>query len=354
MAPVTPPVWEQAGSFSAKSARQGLSSLLQPESSIGALVARSGVSPRGGTNSMQVSQRATPDMNVTVAPGTCHIAATSTTGGIYACVNDASYDVAVSASHATLARKDLVCARVYDAIDDTGALNQFSIEVIAGTPASSPSRPATPNQALALAEVLVPAASTSVVTGNITDLRFRTVASGGIIPVRSSSELPVNPYPGQAVFREDFNQFHFRDNTSWRTLQFGAWTSYTPTLSASTTNPTLGTGSIRNGSFTQLGKVVIVNANVVFGTSGTNAGSGTYRISLPITAKTLTGGYHVGSAFGNDTSANNGVNGVARVGSTSGYDKAEMMLQDVLVTNSNPIAWGVSDILSITIIYEAA
>lgn len=218
MAPVTPPVWEQAGSFSAKAARQGIACLLQPEVSAGALVARGGVHPRGGTNSLQVSQRATPDMNVTIAPGTCHIAATSITGGVYACVNDAAYDVAISAAHATLARKDLIFAQVRDAVDDSGSNNDFIIDKATGTPASSPTRPATPGQAIALAEVLVPANSTSVTNGNITDLRRKTVALGGILPCANSGEVPSSPYAGMKIFRTDTKQEQVWDGTAWQTI----------------------------------------------------------------------------------------------------------------------------------------
>jgi hypothetical protein len=96
-----------------------------------------------------------------------------------------------------------------------------------------------------------------------------------------------------------------------------------------------------------------VNANFVLGT-GATAGSGTYRISLPVTAKTLTGGFHLGSAFGNDTSANDGVDGVSRIGAGGGWDKAELMLENVLVTSSNPFIWAATDIISISITYEAA
>ncbi len=57
--------------------------------------------------------------------------------------------------------------------------------------------------------------------------------------------------------------------------------AYTPALTATTTNPTLGTGSVATGRYFQFGKFVIANFAIKFGTSGTNAGSGAYRVSLP-------------------------------------------------------------------------
>lgn len=61
-----------------------------------------------------------------------------------------------------------------------------------------------------------------------------------------------------------------------------AWTAYTPTLTASTTNPSLGTGPTQLGRFTRIGRTVIGTAKLKFGTSP-SAGSGFYRVSLPFT-----------------------------------------------------------------------
>lgn len=58
--------------------------------------------------------------------------------------------------------------------------------------------------------------------------------------------------------------------------------SYTPALTAVTTNPTLGSGSVQSGWYIQIGKLVVGQARIVFGTSGVVAGSGNYRISLPV------------------------------------------------------------------------
>ena len=62
----------------------------------------------------------------------------------------------------------------------------------------------------------------------------------------------------------------------------GAWTSYTPTLTAMTTNPTLGSGSSATGYYKRLGHRVTGYANIAFGSSGAAAGSGAYLILLPV------------------------------------------------------------------------
>ena len=61
-----------------------------------------------------------------------------------------------------------------------------------------------------------------------------------------------------------------------------AWTSYTPTLTASTTNPTNWT---QTGYYMRAGKLVICKFILTAGASVT-AGSGTYRVALPVNAST--------------------------------------------------------------------
>lgn len=58
-------------------------------------------------------------------------------------------------------------------------------------------------------------------------------------------------------------------------------TTYPVTLSATTTNPTLGTGGSTIGKYSQVGKQVSGSGLITFGSAGANAGSGTYQINLP-------------------------------------------------------------------------
>ena len=67
----------------------------------------------------------------------------------------------------------------------------------------------------------------------------------------------------------------------------GEWTSYTPVLTAST-NPTLGTGSVQSGSYARIQNLIIYRFLVSFGTSGFSAGTGFYKISLPVPANGIT------------------------------------------------------------------
>lgn len=71
----------------------------------------------------------------------------------------------------------------------------------------------------------------------------------------------------------------------WRVMGSPIQT-YTPELTATTTNPTLGTGGVQLGWWTQANRIVAFWGRIRFGTSGTNPGSGFYRVSLPTAAGT--------------------------------------------------------------------
>jgi hypothetical protein len=79
------------------------------------------------------------------------------------------------------------------------------------------------------------------------------------------------------------------------------WTSVTsPVLKATTTNPTLGTGSSATGKYIQIGKTVHFTFVFTFGSSGVNAGSGFYTVDLPVTAAT-SNHLFIGSFFDSST-----------------------------------------------------
>lgn len=71
--------------------------------------------------------------------------------------------------------------------------------------------------------------------------------------------------------------------TPMTTIQ-SAWTSYTISGTATTTNPTWG-GGLNEGSYMQIGKTVYGQMMLTAGASFA-AGSGNYRFSLPVTAQT--------------------------------------------------------------------
>lgn len=132
----------------------------------------------------KVSQRAAGGaaMFVDIAAGRGFIEGdTGTRNGLYHSVNDATVTIAVPASHATLPRVDVVVEEVRDTSDLGSAADDVLPRVISGVATAGATQdnafdgshggPAIPNNCNVLGQLLIPAASTSVVTANIRDRR---------------------------------------------------------------------------------------------------------------------------------------------------------------------------------------
>ena len=127
----------------------------------------------------------------------------------------------------------------------------------------------------------------------------------------------------------------------------------TPTLTAVTTNPTMGTGALRTGGYEQVGKRVTCRGHIKFGTSGAAAGSGIYEVSLPVTAKSLSPGRQQGSLTVFDNSGNDFADGAVFIESGA-TTKARFSIDSTVVTNAWPWTWANLDQIDFTITYEAA
>ena len=62
---------------------------------------------------------------------------------------------------------------------------------------------------------------------------------------------------------------------------FGAASTYTPTLTATSSNPTLGSGAVRLGRYFRVQKQGWLSVQIWVASSGYAAGTGTYEIDLP-------------------------------------------------------------------------
>lgn len=106
----------------------------------------------------------------------------------------------------------------------------------------------------------------------------------------------LTPFAGMTVYRNDLtgNVLETWDGGRWLST---AQTAYTPTLTAGTTNPSIGTGSAV-GTYSIVGKTMTGQFYITFG-SGSSVGSGAYQVSLPagFTYTSLAGYVPVG-AFG--------------------------------------------------------
>jgi hypothetical protein len=133
-----------------------------------------------------------------------------------------------------------------------------------------------------------------------------------------------------------------------------AWASYVPTLTATTSNPNLGTGSSFTGKFKSNNKVVSGWANIAAGSAGVTAGSGTYRISLPVTPVGAT--YVAGSAFLFDASSSIRYTGLLQI-DVSGPLTFAVMTFNTMTSEwgsaGGPIILAVNDQLRVSFVYEA-
>jgi hypothetical protein len=145
-----------------------------------------------GAGDLAVTQNGTPNMSVNVAAGRAVIRSgesASILAGCWTFLNDATVNVAVAAADPTNPRRDLVIAQVRDA-NYSGASNDARLTVVTGTPAGSPADPAVPANALVLARIQVAAAASSITNANITDLRTRAYALGGVAVAAAAAGLP--------------------------------------------------------------------------------------------------------------------------------------------------------------------
>jgi hypothetical protein len=189
-----------------------------------------------GATDLKVAQRgAGANMSVDVPAGAAWVAVTTgTRNGLAHVYNDATANVAVTASNATNPRVDSILLRYNDSTVPTGSGSTPTLEVATGT-ATAGAQAATPGAAgyragaatptgdfLRLADILVPATSTSVTTANIVDRRpwargayrriMRTTASytttsAGFAPIDATNLQPRIECSGGPVRMSLLGQF---------------------------------------------------------------------------------------------------------------------------------------------------
>ena len=129
-----------------------------------------------------------------------------------------------------------------------------------------------------------------------------------------------------------------------------AWTTYTPTWTGSTTNPSLGNGTL-TGRYKTIGKTVFLQIHFGAGSS-TTFGSGHWKFSLPVAA-------HSGAAVVmSATYLDNGTQWYAGVVTTE-YDSNTSYVVPITVSsgavNSTvPFTWASTDSITICGSYESA
>lgn len=136
-------------------------------------------------------------MTLAVAPGAVAVPTNNGTGSCL-CVSDQVENPVVTAAPASNSRIDLVVAQARGNDLDGGSNNDMVFAVIAGTVAASPTPPATPANAVALAQVTVASGTAAITAGMIADVRphglGREVALASGAPFSSY----VDPLSGEA------------------------------------------------------------------------------------------------------------------------------------------------------------
>lgn len=133
-----------------------------------------------------------------------------------------------------------------------------------------------------------------------------------------------------------------------KVIDGAAWTDYTPTWTATSVNPTIGTGNIE-GRYTQIGKIVHCHGILKMGAT-TTFGTGDYRISLPVTAIATcraTGSVHV-----IDYNTRNYTGVAVITGTDNLYFTTDNMGNPF--SSTSPITWVDNDFFTWSITYEAA
>lgn len=136
------------------------------------------------------------------------------------------------------------------------------------------------------------------------------------------------------------------------------WTTYTPVLYGSTTNPVLGNGSI-TGRYVNIGATIIGEIRVIAGTVGFSRGSGTYSVSLP-TAGVIENFQPVGQVVMRDEGPGTNYFGTA-IFNNGVTDRVELYMhsqvatfdEGVPVTESTPFLFSSNDKILIQIQYES-
>jgi len=136
-------------------------------------------------------------------------------------------------------------------------------------------------------------------------------------------------------------------------LEHGAWTSFTPTFTASAGSAGLGNATV-TAAYQQVGKRVHCSVNITFGGTSTYGTAGVFYFALPILQSANMSGIPIGQAFLADASA-----GARRGGTvlTDGANQRVFIIQPDtggFINTTGPWTWASTDSLRFMATYEAA
>jgi hypothetical protein len=301
-----------------------------------------------GSTDMLVKQRVSASQGVLVSAGGIWLqGSSSTVQGDYYDFNDADLDVAATAADGAQTRIDRVIYRVRDP-DFVAGTPPGTCEWLPGT-AGSGVPPTVPVDAVSLAQVARAINGNTLTNAMITDERVYASAAGGAVRNWKQTGPPVTgtyvagQYGFDIVGAVWFCTVGGTPGT-WVEPGGGAWTQYTPTWTASPSNPVIGNGTML-ARYRITGKTLYWRLTMVMG-STTTFGSGTWSWSLPGSFTFQGGGSQIGAAVGDNGASATFLN----VFGDSGFPTQVRSF----FTSANPFAWGNTHHLSGSIVAELA
>lgn len=134
-----------------------------------------------------------------------------------------------------------------------------------------------------------------------------------------------------------------------------AWDPFVPTLTADTTNPTLGSGSTVVGFYKRQGRVINGTVVINLGSSGFAGGSGFWRIAAPVPIRNYGTPSSVGSGYLWDASASDlRVVTVFMDPGASVFTMGAQGATGYLLSATFPWTWANTDQIHFNFMYEAA
>lgn len=159
-------------------------------------------------------------------------------------------------------------------------------------------------------------------------------------PYQSTDDAPDGPALGEDLALAVETEMQRIDGGSM-------WSSYTPTWTGATSNPSIGNGTIV-GRYLRMGNLVISSGLLTMG-STTTYGSGEWRVGLPTAAVSLAYGGG-GGIVDASSSANDEAAGVNLYSAT----QIRFFTSSGPAANGVPFAWQSGDTVNWSVIYEAS
>lgn len=140
-------------------------------------------------------------------------------------------------------------------------------------------------------------------------------------------------------------------------LESTPWSTYTPSMTATTGTPAMGTGGSLQGRYKQIGKTVILNIYGLFGTASPVFGTGAWGWSIPVAASTASNNMiRIGSSYCRDASAaaSGHFNGICAIQPNLSLNTINCFVGTGQVGPLAPFTWAINDFFAMTITYESA